>query len=214
MARGPRRELRKTKRTPRRQAAWVVLDGGCTQFPCVLWDVSEGGARLAAARADTLPDVFGLFLTRDGKLRRFCRVTWRKGGQVGIQFVDETVANIDLDPAPDWMRRRSARSLPAADNAVQPHHVETSQLLLPWCRPQAPLEGDGPSFRLSSIALGMLFLLAAATGLFFLAGTHDDADWALSVCTSAQNFCQHPEMPAAAAIAMTIIFFTVRGMED
>jgi hypothetical protein len=214
LARERRRELRTAKRTPRRQAAWVVLDGGCTRFPCVLWDISEGGARIAAARASTLPDVFGLFLTKDGKSRCFCRVAWRRGGQLGVQFVDETVANIDLDPAPDWMRRRSAPSLPAAKNAMQPSDADASQLLLPWSGPQAPLEGDGHPFRLSSIAFGMLFLLAAATAVFLLAGTQDDADWALSVCTSAENFCQHPEWTAAAAIAMTVISFTVRAMED
>jgi hypothetical protein len=214
LARDQRREGRKTKRTHRRQAAWVVLDGGGNRFPCVVWDISEGGARIAAARANTLPDVFGLFLTKDGKSRCFCRVAWRRGGQLGVQFVDELVANIDLDPRPDWMRRRSAPSLPAAKNAVQPNDAESIQLLLPWYRPQASPEGDGRPFRLSSIAFGMLFLLAAATAVFFLAGTQDDADWALSVCTSAENFCQHPEWTAAAAIAMTVISLTVRAMED
>jgi hypothetical protein len=131
-----------------------------------------------------------------------------------VQFVDEAVANIDLDPTPAWMRRRSAPSLPVAQNAVQPIDAESIQLLLPWCRPQASSEDDGPVFKLSSIAFGMLFLLAAATALFFLAGTQDDADWALSVCTSAQNFCQHPEWTAAAAIAMTVISLTIRAMED
>lgn len=214
MTRDQRREHRKAKRTHRRQAAWVVLDGGCTRFPCVLWDMSEGGARIAAARASTLPDVFGLFLTKDGKSRCFCRVAWRRGGQLGVQFVDELVANIDLDPRPDWMRRRSAPSLPAAKNAAQPSDAESIQLLLPWCRPQALPEDDGRAVRLSSIAFGMLFLLAGATAVFFLAGTQDDADWALSVCTSAQNFCQHPEWTAAAAIAMTVISLTVKAMED
>src|ERR1700681_2170318 len=214
LAREQRRELRKAKRTPRRQAAWVVLDGGCNRLPCVLWDISEGGARIAAARASTLPDVFGLFLTKDGKLRRFCHVAWRRRGQLGVHFVEEAVANIDLDPAPDWMRRRSAPSLPAAKNAVQPNDAEAIQLLLPWCRPQAWPDDDGRPFRLSTIAFGMLFMLAAATALFFLAGTQDDADWALSVCTSAENFCQHPEWTAAAAIAMTVISFTLRAMED
>src|ERR1700686_4244219 len=102
LAREQRREFRKAKRTPRRQAAWVVLDGGCSRFSCVMWDISEGGARIAAARAHVLPDEFGLFLTKDGKSRLLCRVAWRRGGQVGVQFVDEAATNIDLDPKPDW----------------------------------------------------------------------------------------------------------------
>jgi hypothetical protein len=214
LGRERKREARKTKRTLRRQAAWVVLDGGCTQFPCVLWDLSDGGARIAAARASALPDVFGLFLTKDGTSRRFCRVAWRKGGQVGVQFIEEAIANIDLDPAPDWMRRRTAPSAPAARPAAQLTEAEASQLLLPWAVPRAAFESAEHSLRLSSIGFGMLFLSAAATALFFLAGAQDDAEWALSVCTSAQNFCQHPEWTGAATIAMTVISLTVRAMED
>ena len=66
---------------------------------------------------------------------------------------------------------------------MQPSNAESIQLVLPWCRPPAVSEGDGRLFKLSSIAFGMLFLLAAATAVFFLAGTQEDADWALSVCT-------------------------------
>ena len=50
-----------------------MLDGGTAKISCVLWDISEGGARIAAAHGDALPSVFGLFLTKDGKSRRFCR---------------------------------------------------------------------------------------------------------------------------------------------
>ena len=213
MAREQRRDQRKAKRIPRRQAAWVVLDGGCAKFPCVLWDISDGGARIAAARASTLPDEFGLFLTKDGKSHRYCRVAWRRGGLLGVQFVDEAVANIDLEPTPAWMRRRSAAALAATQNAAPPTDVDAIQLLLPWCRPPSP-RSDTHALRLSSVAFGMLFLLAAATAVFFLAGAQDDADWALSVCTSAENFCQHPEWTGAAAIAMTIVCFTLRAMED
>ena len=104
------REQRKAKRTHRRQAAWVVLDGGGSKISCVLWDISEGGARIAAAHGNALPDVFGLFLTKDGKSRRFCQVVWRRGSQLGVRFVAEEAANIDLDPAPAWMRRRPAQA--------------------------------------------------------------------------------------------------------
>ena len=213
MIREKQREQRKARRTPRRQAAWVVLDGGVTRFPCVLWDISEGGARIAAARAGALPEELGLFLTRDGKSRRYCRVAWRRGGQLGVQFVDEAVSNIDLDPKPDWMRRRSAPTLAAAPSAKQAVDPESIHLLLPWSRPPESSDADG-RLKLSSIAFAMLFLLVAATAVLFLAGIQDDADWALSVCTSAENFCQHPEWTGAAAIAMTVISFTLRAMED
>src|SRR5882762_4908322 len=126
LARELRRELRKAKRTPRRQAACVALEGG-GRIPCVVWDMSDGGARIAAARANALPDVFALFLTKDGKSCRFCRVAWRRSGQLGVRFVEESAAGIDLEPPPPWMRRKAVPTTSPAKNAAQSHNVDTSQ---------------------------------------------------------------------------------------
>jgi hypothetical protein len=215
VSRAPQREQRKQKRTHRRQAAWVVLDGGVAKTPCVLWDISEGGARLAAAHGGGLPDVFGLFLSKDGKSRRFCQVVWRRGTQLGVRFLEEDAANIDLDPAPPWMRRRNAQPVAAAKPSAPSHDVDTSQLLLPGYGPHVALDGRRrSSFRLSGVACGILLMLFGATALF--AATHfvDDADWAVAVCSSAESFCQHPEWTGAAGIAMFIVFLTLNGMED
>ena len=57
---GRQRELRKARRRPKRQAAWISYDSGDTLVPCVIWDLSEEGARLGPARAKNLPDVFNL----------------------------------------------------------------------------------------------------------------------------------------------------------
>ncbi len=216
MSRESRREQRKAKRTHRRQAAWVVLDGGVTKIPCVLWDISEGGARIAAAHGNALPDVFGLFLNKEGKARRFCQVVWRRGSQLGVRFVEEEVANIDLDPAPAWMRRRKAQLMPAAMPSTPSHDVDTSQVWLPGYGPHAALDGARRSsvLRLSSVACGILFMLVGATVLFALAHFLDDTDWAVAVCSSAESFCQHPEWTGAAGIAMFVIFLTLQGMED
>lgn len=207
------REQRKTKRTHRRQAAWVVLDGGGAKISCVLWDISEGGARLAAAHGNALPDVFGLFLTKDGKSRRFCQVVWRRGGQLGIRFVAEDAANIDLDPAPAWMRRRAPQALPTAKPSA-PSDGDASMLLLPGFGLNVALERRRNTFRLSAVARGILIMLVGATALFALAHVLDDADWAVAVCSNAESFCQHPEWTGAAGIAMFIIFLTLNGMED
>jgi hypothetical protein len=216
LTRDPRRELRKTKRTPRRQAAWVVLDGG-TQMPCVLWDISEAGARIAAPRASGLPKVFGLFLTKDGTSRRFCHVAWRRGGQLGVQFIDEASANIDLEPSPAWMRRRPVvAAAPAPATAVaHPADIDASQILLPGCGPQLALDEVAPPFRWSMVARAMAYLLLAATAVFVLAGIENEADWAVAVCTSgAENFCRHPEWTGGAAFAIWMIYLAVSGMED
>jgi hypothetical protein len=207
------REQRKTKRTHRRQAAWVVLDGGGAKISCVLWDISEGGARIAAAHGNALPDVFGLFLTKDGKSRRFCQVVWRRGSQLGVRFVAEDAANIDLDPAPAWMRRRASQALPTA-KPTAPSDGDASMLLLPGFGLNVALERRRNTFRLSAVARGILIMLVGATALFALAHVLDDADWAVAVCSNAESFCQHPEWTGAAGIAMFIIFLTLNGMED
>jgi hypothetical protein len=215
VSREARREQRKQKRTHRRQAAWVVLDGGVAKTPCVLWDISEGGARIAAAHGNALPDEFGLFLNRDGKSRRFCKVAWRRGSQLGVRFVDEEAANIDLDPAPAWMRRRKAKPIAAAQPSGPAHDVDTSQLLLPGYGAHMALDSHRRSgFRLSAVACGILLMLFGATALFGAAHVLDDADWAVAVCSSAGSFCQHPEWTGAAGIAMFVIFLTLNGMED
>jgi hypothetical protein len=46
---GRQRELRKARRRPKRQAAWISYDSGGTLVPCVIWDLFEEGARLGPA---------------------------------------------------------------------------------------------------------------------------------------------------------------------
>jgi hypothetical protein len=64
----------------------------------VIWDLSEQGARLAAARLGMLPDLFTLNFTRDGKSRRVCQRVWRKKPHMGVRFVEQ--ANVELEEAP------------------------------------------------------------------------------------------------------------------
>ncbi len=78
-------EQRRAKRTPRRNAAWIELTGGA-RIPCVVWDISDGGARLAAPRPSDLPPAFKL-LTRDGDVERLCQVVWRNDKQLGVEFL-------------------------------------------------------------------------------------------------------------------------------
>jgi hypothetical protein len=215
VSRDTRREQRKAKRTHRRQAAWVVLDGGVAKIPCVLWDISEGGARIAAAHGGALPAVFGLFLSKDGKSRRFCQVVWRRGSQLGVRFVADDIADIELDPAPAWMRRRKAQAAPVEKPTAASSDVATSELLLPGFGPHVALEGRRSSApRISSLACGILLMLFGATALFAAAHFLDETDWAIAVCTHAASFCQHPEWTGAAGIAMFVIFLTLQGMED
>lgn len=55
--------------------------------PCKLMDVSEGGAKLIAAKPDAIPDAFTLRLSRDGAVRRACVVVWRSEKIIGVRFM-------------------------------------------------------------------------------------------------------------------------------
>jgi PilZ domain len=54
--------------------------------PCILSDLSNGGAKLAGVRANTIPDEFRL-RTPLGH-RRSCRVIWRAEDALGVEFTD------------------------------------------------------------------------------------------------------------------------------
>jgi hypothetical protein len=56
--------------------------------PCVIWDISDGGARLAVAHPiATLPPTFTLALASAGRVTRKCQVVWTDTRFVGVRFV-------------------------------------------------------------------------------------------------------------------------------
>ena len=77
-----------------RRPAWIGFGASPTPVACVIWDQSEGGARLTAAHSGVLPDIFVLFLSRDGKSYRYCRVRWRKKPYLGVQFIPPTEGRV------------------------------------------------------------------------------------------------------------------------
>jgi hypothetical protein len=54
--------------------------------PCILSDLSQGGARLSGVRANTIPNEFRL-RTPLGD-RRTCHVVWRTENELGVKFAD------------------------------------------------------------------------------------------------------------------------------
>ena len=79
-----RREVRRLVQ----QAAALDVGNDGPRIPCVLWDISEGGARLAPQQCGPweLPDKFFLLLA-GGSVRRACEVRWRDERFAGVQFV-------------------------------------------------------------------------------------------------------------------------------
>ena len=86
----PKRDYRKHRRQPMRRSAAVVLHAAVNPVHCVIWDMSDGGARLAIAHPmSELPSMFSLLLTKDGGVRRNCAVVWTDDRFVGVKFVPD-----------------------------------------------------------------------------------------------------------------------------
>lgn len=190
-------EKRRRRRVRTRRAAWIDAGGNAEPTRCVLWDLSETGARLAPAQASKLPDIFTLILDKTTAHR--CSVVWRKGPLVGVRFLlsaeDEQAAiaksAADVPRALSPELRLSLAGHGAADAAL----------------------AAGPS--VSFFAAGFVVVLIGLTALFYFAGQQSElgSAWALNVCQQADSLCRHPEFPGGASVLMALVYFAARGME-
>ena len=85
----PRRlDQRKSLRRPMRRAAEVIFGAHMPAVRCVIWDMSEGGARLAVAHPlANLPRTFTLVMFKGDRVHRNCEVVWTDARYVGVKFV-------------------------------------------------------------------------------------------------------------------------------
>ena len=78
------------RRSPRRRlhrAAKIKVGVGILAHDCILIDISQRGVRLHIAGFD-VPDEFVLLLSGDGVVRESkYKVVWRRGHEVGAEFV-------------------------------------------------------------------------------------------------------------------------------
>jgi PilZ domain len=81
-----RAELRKKPRRQFHYDASILLDGAAKPRACAIADISESGARIVLESECKLPERFMLLLSRGGEARRRCRVVWRNGLTVGVEF--------------------------------------------------------------------------------------------------------------------------------
>lgn len=79
-------ERRKHKRYGINRIAKFYAENGSLPRDCTITDISESGARLFTS-GDEIPDQFVLLITGDKLVREECRVAWRLGGEVGVEFV-------------------------------------------------------------------------------------------------------------------------------
>ena len=82
-------ERRAHQRLPINRVARIVADqlGTCE---CTITDISEGGARLFVSDVE-LPERFLLQIFADKSIREECKVMWRLGGEMGVQFVTKSL---------------------------------------------------------------------------------------------------------------------------
>jgi len=184
-----------------RRAAVIKWSDNPKTIRCVLWDQSESGARIAAPYANKLPAVFTLINGNDTS--RVCRIVWRKGPLVGVQFVKATESE-------ELARMRSAK----------PQQVEPARPLPDSIRMPAGARAilgsvEHKDLPLSVLALGFLLVLIALTTVFYVAGLENGSGsaWAVAVCREANAMCQHPEFGGGASVLMAVVYLAARGME-
>jgi hypothetical protein len=79
-------ELRKHRRQPLHYPAWLVLAADQPPYKVMLSDVSQAGAKISIAGHLEIPNEFLLLLSDKSPSRRRCRVAWREGTHVGVEF--------------------------------------------------------------------------------------------------------------------------------
>lgn len=85
------KDQRRTPRRLMRYSAWIAISPK-ELHGCVLFDISETGARIDVEDSKIVPDRFPLFLSRNGTARRVCTVVWRKPKQLGVTFAVKLAA--------------------------------------------------------------------------------------------------------------------------
>jgi hypothetical protein len=65
----------------------IRIDIDCLGIPCIVWDISDRGAKLAVSRPRLVPEYFTLEFS--ATLHRRCRRSWRSKRFVAAKFVDD-----------------------------------------------------------------------------------------------------------------------------
>ena len=79
-------ELRKKPRRQFHYQAKILTSETGRPSACAIADISQTGARIVLAADEELPRQFLLLLSSQGSARRRCRLVWREGLTVGVEF--------------------------------------------------------------------------------------------------------------------------------
>ena len=81
----PSTEHRSTQRRTTLKGGHIVFNGGRSTIDCTVRNLSRDGAKLIVASVIGIPDSFDLLLPNT--TRQPCKVAWRKGKEVGVEFL-------------------------------------------------------------------------------------------------------------------------------
>ena len=108
---------RQTRRFRAQHPAKIVL-GPDAMIPCMVKDISTGGARIAVKSHMDLPETFELFIAAHDLQVRRARVCWRHGDFAGIAFSDD-----EADAAPVMTAPGLHSFEDCLDQAAMPAHL-------------------------------------------------------------------------------------------
>ena len=80
------KEQRKASRRKISANGFIRLDGGFAVRPCVVIDLSDTGVKISIDAAKSVPSIFTFLGSRTAVGRR-ARVKWRRGSQIGAEFL-------------------------------------------------------------------------------------------------------------------------------
>jgi hypothetical protein len=81
-------ELRTHIRAEWVAAGTIYTGDGAGGRPCMVRNLSDGGAKITDIAADNMPDEFMLTLTPKRGPSRKCEVVWRRKHEMGVRFIE------------------------------------------------------------------------------------------------------------------------------
>ena len=87
---GLTRKPKDKRSSPRRivsASAWIRPNGAFAVRPCKVRDISNNGVQIIISRGETVSNEFIFMISRDGGSSRCARVTWRRGTEIGAEFI-------------------------------------------------------------------------------------------------------------------------------
>jgi hypothetical protein len=84
---GGRKDKRQSRRIAINDRGYIRPDGGFAKWPCTVLDSSETGIRLKLEDNHPVPTMFS-YVTVSG-VGRAARVKWRRGQEVGAEFIQQ-----------------------------------------------------------------------------------------------------------------------------